>query len=52
MHYWNFYALLAAIVVHIVGVVVTEQREGGAIVSAMVTGQKHFHLPPVDDVDA
>ena len=49
IHYWNFYALIVAIVVHVVGVVVTEQREGGAIVSAMVTGKKHFHRPPVDD---
>jgi Ni/Fe-hydrogenase 1 B-type cytochrome subunit len=38
VHYWNFYALLAVIVIHIVGVVVTELREGGGIVSAMFTG--------------
>ena len=29
-HYWTFYALLFLIVIHIVGVVVTELREGGA----------------------
>ncbi len=48
VHYWVFYGLLAAVVVHIVGVLVTELREGGAIVSAMFTGHKTFDHPPVD----
>jgi Ni/Fe-hydrogenase 1 B-type cytochrome subunit len=52
IHYWNFYALVIAIAVHVVGVVVTELREGGSIVSAMFTGQKHFERPPVDDAGA
>ena len=52
IHYWNFYALLVAIVIHITGVVVTELREGGGIVSAMFTGQKVFDREPRDDVGA
>jgi cytochrome b len=40
VHYWTFYALLFLIVIHIVGVVVTELREGGGLVSAMLTGRK------------
>lgn len=52
IHYWNFYALVVAIAIHIAGVVVTELREGGTIVSAMFTGQKHFERPPVDDAGA
>jgi Ni/Fe-hydrogenase 1 B-type cytochrome subunit len=50
VHYWNFYALLFVIAIHIVGVVVTELREGGGIVSAMFTGRKIFGREPVDDV--
>jgi len=47
-HYYVFYALLAMVVLHIVGVVVTEMREGGGIVSAMFTGKKVFESRPVD----
>jgi VIT1/CCC1 family predicted Fe2+/Mn2+ transporter len=36
-------------VIHIVGVVVTELREGGGLVSAMFTGRKVFDRKPVDD---
>lgn len=49
-HYWSFYALLFLIVVHIAGVVMTELREGGGIVSAMFTGRKVFDRDPADDV--
>jgi len=49
IHYWNFYALLAAIVIHIAGVIVTELREGGGIISAMFTGKKVFDKKPQDD---
>jgi Ni/Fe-hydrogenase 1 B-type cytochrome subunit len=52
IHYWNFYALLVVIGLHITGVVVTELREGGGIVSAMFTGQKVFDREPRDDVRA
>jgi Ni/Fe-hydrogenase 1 B-type cytochrome subunit len=48
VHYWNFYALLVLIVIHIGGVVVTELREGGGIVSAMFTGRKIHDRTPVD----
>jgi len=48
VHLWNFYILMLAIAIHIVGVVVTELREGGAIVSAMFTGQKVVDREPAD----
>ena len=48
VHYWTFYSLLAAVVIHIVGVVVAEWREGGGIISAMITGRKVFDRQPVD----
>jgi Ni/Fe-hydrogenase 1 B-type cytochrome subunit len=51
-HYWNFYALLVLIVIHITGVVVTELREGGGIVSAMFTGRKILDRKPADDAGA
>ena len=41
IHHWNFYALLVVIVLHITGVVVTELREGGGVVSAMFTGKRY-----------
>jgi Ni/Fe-hydrogenase 1 B-type cytochrome subunit len=50
IHYWNFYALLVLIVLHITGVVVTELREGGGVVSAMFTGRKVFDREPRDDI--
>jgi cytochrome b len=50
IHYWNFYALLVVIVIHITGVVVTELREGGGIVSAMISGRKVFEREPRDDI--
>jgi len=52
VHYWNFYTLLVMIVIHIAGVVVTELREGGSIVSAMFTGQKVLDREPADDLGA
>lgn len=52
VHYWTFYTLVAAVVIHIAGVIVTESREGGGIVSAMFTGQKAFDRPPVDDTES
>ena len=50
VHYWVFCALLFLIVIHILGVVVTELREGGGLVSAMFTGRKVFDRKPTDDV--
>ncbi len=49
VHYWSFFALLVAVAIHIAGVVVTELREGGGIVSAMFTGTKVFDRKPLDD---
>jgi cytochrome b len=48
IHFWTFCALLVAIVIHIGGVVLTELREGGAIVSAMLTGRKVVDRNPAD----
>jgi cytochrome b len=39
------------IVFHVTGVVLTEVREGGAIISAMFTGKKAFDREPRDDID-
>ena len=47
-HLWSFYALLVVVAIHILGVVVTEVREGGAIVSAMFTGKKVIDREPAD----
>jgi cytochrome b561 len=48
IHYFGFYTLLFFAVVHIVAVVVTEIREGGNLISAMVTGRKVLSEPPAD----
>lgn len=48
IHYWTFFLLLIAVAAHVAGVVVTEIRHGGAIVSAMFTGRKLLDKPPVD----
>lgn len=39
-HVTNYYVLLILILLHILGVVTTEVRKGGTIVSAMFTGRK------------
>lgn len=39
-HFTTYFVLLALIALHIIAVVVTDVREGGAIVSAMFTGRK------------
>jgi Ni/Fe-hydrogenase 1 B-type cytochrome subunit len=49
VHYWTFYALLVLIAAHVTGVIVTELREGGGIISAMFTGRKMFDRQPADD---
>lgn len=48
IHYWVFFGLLAAIALHIAGVVWAEIREGGGLISAMFTGAKIFDRKPVD----
>lgn len=48
VHYYAFYTLLAAIFLHLLGVVVTEIREKNGIISAMFTGSKVFAEKPFD----
>jgi Ni/Fe-hydrogenase 1 B-type cytochrome subunit len=48
-HYYCFYATVLMIVLHIAGVVVTELKEGGNIVSAMFSGKKTLTGKPVDE---
>jgi len=49
IHLYGFYLLVIAVVEHVVAVVVTEFREGGNLVSAMLTGWKAFPYRPEDD---
>jgi Ni/Fe-hydrogenase 1 B-type cytochrome subunit len=49
LHLYSFYALMAAIVVHVAAVVIAELKEGGCLISAMFTGKKIMSAPPVDD---
>jgi Ni/Fe-hydrogenase 1 B-type cytochrome subunit len=48
IHEFNFYILLTLIVLHIAAAIVTEFREGGAVITAMVTGRKIHEARPVD----
>ncbi|MFW5449967.1 MAG: cytochrome b/b6 domain-containing protein [Methylophagaceae bacterium] len=48
IHYYVFFTLLAAILLHLIGVVVTELRERNGLVSAMFTGNKVFAKKPFD----
>jgi cytochrome b len=50
-HEIGFFILLALIVLHIAGVVVTELRERNGLVSAMFTGKKVFRETPIDHDD-
>jgi cytochrome b len=47
-HEFGFYALLVFGALHILAVVMTEIREGGGLVSAMITGRKTLSSPPTD----
>jgi len=47
-HVWSYYVLLVIGALHILGVVVTEIREGGTLVSATFTGRKYLAEEPVD----
>lgn len=49
IHYYGFYTLLVVAVVHVIGVVATELREGGTLVSGMITGRKVLSQAPADD---
>jgi Ni/Fe-hydrogenase 1 B-type cytochrome subunit len=48
VHEITFYALAAAVVLHLIAVVVTELHEGGSITSAMFTGRKLLTRRPPD----
>lgn len=47
-HLYTFYVISAVIILHISAVVITELREGGNIVSAMLTGRKTISGRPQD----
>lgn len=48
-HEYTFFGLLFLIVAHIAAVIVTELREGGALISAMFTGRKIIHGRAMDE---
>lgn len=48
-HETVFFILLGVIAIHIIAVVVTELREGGNLVSAMITGKKVLSEKPADE---
>ena len=49
VHYWTFFALCAAVVVHVAAVVTTEVRTGDGLVSAMFSGYKTLAGPAEDE---
>lgn len=48
-HVYSYYALLVIVGLHIAGVVITEVREGGAIISATFSGRKVIAGRAVDE---
>jgi Ni/Fe-hydrogenase b-type cytochrome subunit len=48
VHLYSFYVLAVLVVLHVAGVVLTEVKEGGGIVSAMFTGRKVLAGQPAD----
>ena len=48
LHLYTSYVLIFLIVLHIFAVVVTENKEGGGLVSAMFTGKKVLSKKPAD----
>lgn len=51
VHEYGFYTLLILIALHIAGVVISDLRGGGTVISAMFTGRKILRQPPVDGAD-
>ncbi|MEA3244264.1 MAG: cytochrome b/b6 domain-containing protein [Pseudomonadota bacterium] len=51
VHLYTAYTLLGMLLLHIAAVIVTEKREGGAIISAMFTGKKYLSGRPRDATD-
>lgn len=48
LHTWLFYLLALSVVIHIVAVVIAENRERSGLTSAMFSGEKHFRDKPFD----
>ena len=48
VHYYVFYIMLGAVLLHLLGVLVSEIRERNGLVSAMITGKKVFAEKPFD----
>jgi Ni/Fe-hydrogenase 1 B-type cytochrome subunit len=48
-HLYAYYALLVVVALHVAGVVITEIREGGNLISATFTGRKIISGRPVDE---
>ncbi len=48
MHYYTFFVLLAAVIVHITAATMTEQRRKNGLISAMFSGHKILAEKPVD----
>lgn len=48
IHVYSFYILLILVPIHIFGVIFTELREQGGLVSSMITGNKILEDEPVD----
>ena len=49
VHFYTAWLTMLMIVLHLTAVVIAEQREGGALVSAMITGRKVLSAAPEDD---
>jgi Ni/Fe-hydrogenase 1 B-type cytochrome subunit len=47
-HVYGFYTILTLFLIHIIGVIVSENREKNGLVSAMITGEKVLDDHPVD----
>jgi cytochrome b len=50
-HLTTYYVLLILIMLHVVGVVTTELRKGGTIISAMFTGRKILSVSPETELE-
>ena len=50
-HLTTYYVLLILILLHVVGVVTTELRKGGTIISAMFTGRKILSVSPETELE-
>jgi Ni/Fe-hydrogenase 1 B-type cytochrome subunit len=50
-HIWGSYALLGWFILHVSGIIVKELRQGGGVLSSMITGRKVFRsgVAPTDD---